>query len=346
MTSVRTLTQHTHAAKSDRTFPVSHSVLAPDALRAILAGTYKFRGEFRCELIRAGMNDTYLVTTRNARYVARVYRAGWRSMTEIAYELDLLVHLARQGVNVAAPLEARDGQFVHLVPALEGTRQLVVFNYAAGVPLTWTNGEHCYRAGRLLASIHEASDTFMSPYARAPLNFHCLIERPLADIRPFLARRPPDLGYLTDFAARRRAELEAVGPELEWGVCHGDFSTADNFRVADDRMPTIFDFDLCGPGWRISDLAPIRRVAIGHENPRIWREFLRGYTEKRPLARADLAAVPLFHVIGQLWSMGMRAANVKRWGAILMGDWYIDWQLKAFRQWERDMLARKRTTQP
>ena len=65
-------------------------------------------------------------------------------------------------------------------------------------------------------------------------------------------------------------------PELEWGVCHGDFSSTGNFHVAPDGTITVFDFDLCGPGWRVSDLAPIRRAAVGHKNRRIWREFLRG----------------------------------------------------------------------
>jgi Ser/Thr protein kinase RdoA (MazF antagonist) len=314
--------------------PVVHSVIAADAVRTTLTKAYRFDRDLRCDLFLAGMNDTYLLTSNGKRHVARIYRAGWRSVDEISYEVQLLVHLQRQGVSVAAPVAASDGRYIHPLPASEGMRHLVVFEYATGISPSWTDAVHCYRAGRLLASLHAASDSFVSPNARTPLDLEYLIDAPLAAIRPFLSRRPDEWAYLEGFAARLRGRIELVGPELEWGVCHGDFSSTGNFHVAPDGIITVFDFDLCGPGWRVSDLAPIRRAAVGHKNRRIWREFLRGYTEMRPLSRADLAAVPLFYVLGRLWSMGMRAANVTRWGALFMGEWYVDWQLKVFRQWE------------
>jgi Ser/Thr protein kinase RdoA (MazF antagonist) len=78
----------------------------------------------------------------------------------------------------------------------------------------------------------------------------------------------------------------------------------------------------------------MQRAARGYKKSAIWDRFLEGYTELRPLAPADLAATPLFHAINRLWSMGMRASNVARWGALFMGDWYLDAQLAFFRQGE------------
>jgi Ser/Thr protein kinase RdoA (MazF antagonist) len=274
------------------------------------------------------------LTTKHARYVARVYRAAWRSADEIAYELELLVHLAGKGVRVSAPVPARDGRLALPLLTPEGVRYLALFTYVEGNPLTWTNPEHCDLAGRLLAAIHDASDDFVSTHTRTALDLEYLIEVPLAALAPFLARRPDDWAYLVAFAARLRARLTALSAALEWGVCHGDFSSTGNFRIGSDSAVTVFDFDLCGPGWRVFDLAPIQRAAVGYKNRRIWRTFLRGYLECRRLDSADLAAVPLFYALARLWSLGMRAAHVTRWGVLFMGDWYVDWQLRVFRQWE------------
>jgi Ser/Thr protein kinase RdoA (MazF antagonist) len=315
-------------------FPVVHSVLGSAGIGAMVAEAYGLDAFFQCELLLAGMNDTYLLTTRQTRYVARVYRAAWRSAAAIAYELDLLVHLADRGVPVSAPVRARDGRLARPLLTPEGTRHLALFTYAAGDPFTWTNLEHCDRAGRLLAALHGASDDFASAHARAALDLEYLIEIPLAAIRPFLAHRPGDLAYLVAFATRLRSRLATLGTDLDWGVCHGDFSSTGNFRVANDSAVAVFDFDLCGPGWRVFDLAPIQRAAVGYKNRRIWRTFLRGYLECRRLGPADLAAVPLFYALARLWSLGMRAAHVDRWGVLFMGDWYVDWQLRVFRQWE------------
>ncbi len=320
-----------------RLFPVIHSILSAGAVLAEVTQAYAIDTPATGQLLMPGMNDTYLVTTRDSRYIVRVYRAQWRTPSEIGYELELLTHLAARGVSVSVPIPARDGSLIRLLSAPEGTRHLVLFTYARGTPLSWTEEEHCYRAGKLLATIHAASEDFRSEHGRFRLDLRYLIDTPLAELRPFLTHRPEDWCYLEGFAARLRARAEeAVGAGLDWGVCHGDFSSTGNFHVAEDHTLTVFDFDLCGPGWRAYDLAPIQRAAQGCKNSAIWDAFLKGYTETRSLAAADLAAVPLFHTINRLWSLGMRAGNVAKWGALFMGDWYLDWQLTFFRNWEAE----------
>jgi Ser/Thr protein kinase RdoA (MazF antagonist) len=189
-------------------------------------------------------------------------------------------------------------------------------------------------AGELLAHVHGAADDFTTPHRRASMDLEYLIDQPVHAIRAYLSDRPADWGYLSSFADRLRTRLANASGELEWGACHGDFSSTGNFRVRADGSISVFDFDLCGPGWRISDLAPMQRAAVGHKDPRIWQSFLDGYTAVRRLAAVDLEAVPLFYAACRLWSVGMRARHVARWGTLHMGQWYLDWQLRVFRQWE------------
>jgi Ser/Thr protein kinase RdoA (MazF antagonist) len=315
-------------------FPVVHSVLDSAALRAVVEQAYLLGDGSRCELVLAGMNDTYLLATDSTRWIARVYRAGWRSEGEVLDELHLLMHLASRGIPVSLPIPTRDGSLLLTVRAPEGERHVVLFTYVPGHAPEWTNLEHCRKAGELLARIHDASEDFAGLQARGPLDVEYLIERPVAALKPFLSARSSDWDFLAGFAERLRARLDAVADRLDWGVCHGDFSSTGNFRVGSDAGLTVFDFDLCGRGWRVSDLAPMQRAAVGHKDRRIWRSFLSGYLGERHLSSTDLAAVPLFYAASRLWSTGMRASHVARWGALYMGDWYVDWQLKVLRRWE------------
>jgi len=321
-------------AMNERTFPVVHSVLDASAIRGVVEEEYSLGDGPQCELVLAGMNDTYRLATNRMRCIVRVYSARWRSRTEVLYELQLLIHLAEHGMPVSVPIPTRDGELMLTVRAPEGDRHVVVFTHVPGHAPEWTNLEHCRRAGQLLARLHSAAEDFHGPHLRAPLDVAYLIERPVAAIKPFLSGRSDDWAYLVGFSERLSARLAAVSDRLDWGVCHGDFSSTGNFRVGHDGGLTVFDFDLCGPGWRVSDLAPMQRAAVGHKDRRIWRAFLSGYLDERHLSSTDLAAVPLFYAACRLWSVGMRASHVARWGALYMGDWYLDWQLRVIRQWE------------
>jgi Ser/Thr protein kinase RdoA (MazF antagonist) len=304
--------------------PVVNSVPAPDALAAELAGAYALAGRVRCELLQRGLNDTYLVRAGGRRYVARIYRARWRPPAEIAYELELLEHLADKGVGVSAPIAGRDGLLQRSLVAPEGSRQLVLFSYAAGSPLAWERQEHSEIAGRLAASVHAAADDFACAHPRRALDLEELLERPLTAVRPFLAHRPGDWQELVGIAARLRERIaEAAASGLDWGVCHGDLG-AGNLHVDERGRATLFDFDFCGPGWRAYDLVAPWRMSGRTVGGAVWRAFVRGYRQVRDLPATDGAAVAVLDTAGRMWSFGLRAARAQHSGTLRMSDRYLD----------------------
>jgi Ser/Thr protein kinase RdoA (MazF antagonist) len=304
--------------------PVAHSVIAPEAVATALADAYGLRAPVRGQLFWHGVNDTYLLVSRGGRHVARVYRTGWRSTEEIAYELDLLTHLAARGVAVAAPFPTRDGCLIHALPAPEGERHVAMFAYKEGRPISWADHHHSYLAGCLAAEVHRGSDDFMTHHRRAPLDLEHLIDEPLAAVRPFLDHRRRDWDDLARWAAELRSRAaEATWGGLEWGVCHGDFG-ASNIHILGDRSVSVFDFDLCGPGWRVWDFVAARAMTQYERQPEIWASFLRGYRATRPMAARDLAAVPLFHAISRLWSLGAHARNTGYRGSWRLSDSFLD----------------------
>lgn len=320
--------------KAPDAIAVIRSIVSPDALMLNVAQSYEIAAPLTCRLLKRGLNDTYLLTTVCGPYVLRVYRAGWRSEEEIRYELDLLRHLAAKGLGVSVPIATRDDRLFLPLGAPEGTRPLVLFTYASGTRASWGVPEDAYDIGTAAATIHAASDDFASRWPRASLDSDYLINRPLVAIRPFLAHRPADLAYLERFTDGLEAEVAAlVANGLDWGVCHGDFGPKNIHKDGDGRL-TIFDFDLCGPGWRALDLALIRWVAVDHRNNALWEAFLRGYSATRRLSATDLSAVPVFHAAAHLSSLGLFAETVGDWGAADMSDWLFDRELEFFRTWK------------
>jgi len=328
-------TQQTRDGAQDPTakFPVIQSILDPAALLDHIADKYALKGSATCRLLHRGRNDTYLVTTPRDSFIARVYAAWWRSAAEVAYELALLEHLKRKNVPIAPAVADRKGRFQCGLAAPEGERQLVLFNRVQGEPITWTT-ERAYRAGSLLARIHAASNDFEHDNCRPCMDLDYLIELPMAAVEPYLAHRLADWEYLQEAAARLHARARAaIRDGLEWGVCHGDFC-GDNIHITANEQLAIFDFDFCGPGWRVYDFVDIRRKTQAEEQRPTWDSFVQGYSETRQIALVNFESVGLFVAISHLRGLGHHARNTAIDGLERMADWYLDWELNAVRHWE------------
>ena len=122
-------------------FPVTHSILSIHALLADVLPNYDIPSPTACILLQAGLIDTFLVQTQGSNYILRAYRTAWRSLAEIRYEIDVLLHLARAGVSVSVPIARKDGTIVGRVMAPEGVRYLVLFTYAPGKEITYAAAE-------------------------------------------------------------------------------------------------------------------------------------------------------------------------------------------------------------
>lgn len=293
---------------------------------------YPLRQPLRCVLLARSLNDSYLVEASEGRFVLRVYRAGWRTDAEVAYEVALLRHLDAAGIRVTAPIPTRSGEFVWTVSAPEGPRPAVLFTYAAGGRPGDPYPGGAY--GRALAELHAALDDFTSPAPRSGLDWTHLVEEPLTAIRSFVGRRDVS-EYVERVAAalhRRIDELDRAG--LDTGACHGD-PHGFNVHVGPDGGFTFLDFDSCGPGWRAYDLAVFRWWHRAHRKPEaVWLDFLAGYAARRAPSEADLAAVPLLVAVRHIVLLGTAVGNVDHFGnRWWLDDAFFDTRLKALADW-------------
>ena len=84
-------------------FPAVASVLSPTALAMEISHQYPIGEVIDCTLLRAYVNDVYMLKTQSGKYIIKVFRANWRTESEIRYELEFLFHLHKNGVGVSLP---------------------------------------------------------------------------------------------------------------------------------------------------------------------------------------------------------------------------------------------------
>src|SRR5437899_2580973 len=101
------------------------SLVAPDALSALVDTCYDFGAPARCKLACSNDNHTYLLTTGGERYVLRVYRQQkhWlQRESDYVFELDWLDFLRERNMPASYPIRRRDGGFLGSLNAPEGAR--------------------------------------------------------------------------------------------------------------------------------------------------------------------------------------------------------------------------------
>ena len=264
-----------------------------DAVRDEIAGAYGL-DVTGCTLLRSFVNDVYAIATPDGRYVLKVYRHGFWSPDEVAWELDLTRHLLRSGVPVPEVVPLTDGRLLGVVGAPEGPRAYALTTFiepGAKARPPFTDG--LYREfGAVVAAFHTAGDSFTSTYHRRPFDLSATLAEPLGLVLAELAGQPEDRAVIQVLGDQAQHQIEAFSAGgLDWGVVHGDV-TMDNVFFGPAGL-VIFDFDLAGPGFRASDLYGVRQTEH-------WDAFADGYQRIHPLADNDLAALPWFTIAGNI----------------------------------------------
>jgi Ser/Thr protein kinase RdoA (MazF antagonist) len=288
---------------ADDSFPVIYSTLTTAAVVDRVLPHYTIAPVTRCQFWNRGLSDIYLVETATTPYILRVSHAHWRSQADIEFELALLDFLHQRHIPVAYPLRTQAGDLAVVVNAPEGTRYAALFIYAPGeVPLGDLNPTQSQILGATVAKMHQAGLEFSPPCNRHPLDLDYLLDDPLQLIAPFLQHRPQDLADVQTTIAQIKQQLQDF-PQAPpfWGICWGD-PHSGNVHFTPDNQVTLFDFDQCGHGWRIFEIAKFWQVSLCTGASRTIRAaFLAGYQNVQPLTAAELEALPGFAEVAQIW---------------------------------------------
>jgi len=297
----------------------------PETLDRVL-GRYDLGGAYRVAGPGGGTaNLNLVVEAPRGRFFLRRRNPRYASPDRVADEHALMEHLAARGVTGPLPVATRDGR----TTACDGSDVYELQRFVEGDPFEADSLDQLRSAGLALARFHEALDDFVPPVPRGLPRY----DDPgaiRAGYESLLAQAAPGgqetIRQILDRVARLEAEFpDAAYDALPHCLVHGDYHPA-NVLFRGDRVVGVFDLDWVSRQPRARDLSDgvyyfasrrdgildggdIQSLTRGlrYDIPRA-RVFLDGYRALRPVAEAELRALPQVAAARWLFSKvaGMR----------------------------------------
>lgn len=320
------------------------------AVAAYLADHYGLAPPVDVRVLEPGANRNFLVTSQGQRYVYRIYTDHdfyVRNPEAYRYELDLLAYLKKHKLAVPEPVKRLDGQRLSILDAASGPRTdpqtgrqtdtrndpppgpwgdgacSALFRFFEGEEhVTWypeVKEQVVISFGAAVAEIHQRADQFQGPYCRHHFDLQYLLDGPLQTLESILReRRGEDLSFFKDYADHMRRQINGLGKGKEiYGLIHADLHVG-NILYHPKNGYCILDFDQCAFGWRAYDVATFKNNIIetvpDHLTDEIWRCFLEGYNQVRPLTQAELDCLQVFANGWTLWDIGETLVLATQWG--------------------------------
>ncbi len=268
-------------------------------------------------------NGSFRVDHEFGSCYCKVYRRNRHDTVTVRSELLWVDALAEAGCPVSRPRRTLDDDVVWVSPehGMLGARAVSMIPWIDGEEVSGADRDAAQfeAVGEVLGRVHEVGVAWSRPedftrprFDRAAI--YAGAER--WEVLPEELRA--DLGRASDALAR--AEAKIGESPLRFGLIHGDASVGN--VLFKGREPFLIDFDDCGFGYFVSDLATVLAGAWGnqdsYEQNRV--ALLGGYQRIRPLVAQEIEAIPA--------TMAARAASLIFWAATQTHEDYSG-------QWER-----------
>ena len=307
-------------------FPVVCSTLSASHLAAYLQQQYHLGAGTTCRLLRAAINHVYLVTDGAQKYVFRIYSLNWRSEKEIAEELRLLELLKKNNIPVSYALPDPQGKIIQHIPAPEGMRMGVLFSYAKGEKsLNFSEALH-YKLGQIMARMHQV--TLGLSIERVQYTPRVLLIDSFELIKQYLSTDTEEGQWMQQVQPYLLQQyLNAPAHLLRKGVVHLDI-WFDNLNIHNNDEVTIFDFDFCGNGWLVHDIAYyIMQIYNTEREPGMYElkldHFLKGYESVTPIPEQEKQLIPIVSVSLYFFYLGVQCQRFENWTNSFLNETYL-----------------------
>ena len=323
---------------------IAQSTPTAAAIARVVQANYPLGEVVASEFLRRSFNQVYRLSLASGRsVVARLCAERPRGEPRLQFEADVLRHLSAHGCAVATSLPTRTGEVALRVQLPEGERALMVFEHLQGEPTSDVSA-NIQAFGRGLARLHEAGESLQSNASHYTLDLDHLLLRPLQQLLRAATMTAELRPAFEALGQRLHERILSFGP-LTQVLCHGDAHGDNNFiavRETGEREAVFFDFDDTGPGYLAFELAVYPWVLHPRTVDGVWSDkaiarlgqFFSAYSEVRPVAASDLAAIAPFVAVRQIWLLGEYAGRVSTWGSQAMPTDYLQRQVKLLQQWE------------
>ena len=271
-------------------------------------------------LARFGENAVFRVDGVGQSFALRIHRDGYNSDVAIRSELAWVHALRSAGVPTPEPIAGRDGEFLQHVAGsdIAQPRRCVMFRWIDGEPAA--NATDIVPAFQLLgnriALIHRHGRRWDRPpwFMRHRWDIDGTMgAKPIWGAATDLDRlTPSETSLLREASVVIRRHLETFGTaDDRFGLIHADPNMTNVFVEA--GAPVVLDFDDCGFGWRLYDLATALYEYLG--DPPLFRRLenalLEGYTSVEALPADHRSLLPVFYALRILVILGWQASHAE-----------------------------------
>ncbi len=249
-------------------------------------------------LICRSENATFALESAGQRYAMRLHRANYHSKQDIASELLWLDALRDSGTEVPQAVCDPQGEQVQTLHTEDGDiRHVVVFHWMDGeMPTTNVDPVAFQALGEVTARLHRHSRQWQRPesFRRIIWDHQTMVgdqghwgrwqDAPLLD-----SHHHPLIFQALEKINQR---LTAYGQSPErYGLIHADLRLTN--LLHHQGQTKIIDFDDCGFGWYMHDLAAAVSFFEHHPRAAEWIDnWLTGYEKSAHVSDEDLAMIP------------------------------------------------------
>ncbi len=315
--------------------PVTDSSISGKYLASLLQKEYGFH-QVECRIIRTGINHSYIVTTPEGKYVLRVYSFQWRSKLEIEEEIKLLNRLKKNGVAVSYPIRNLRHELILELQAPEGLRYGVLFSYAPGEKVRHFSAETASNIGMLMARLHQV--TLGIKLKRITYQVDTLVVSAYHKAKVHFPETHEEMQYILQAEKRIRKEFETANTDLlRSGVVHLDI-WYDNMQIKNESEITIFDFDFCGNGWLLHDMAYFK-MQLYHTEPdkQLYhtkeQAFFSGYESVTNLPAEEKKLLPYAGLAIWIFYLGVQSERFDNWSNVFLSEAYLKRFMNMARDW-------------
>jgi Ser/Thr protein kinase RdoA (MazF antagonist) len=260
-----------------------------DLLRSVLP-VYGLSPDTPLALLNRSENETW----RAGDLILRLHRQGYHTRAEIASELAWLTALQDlPGLRTVRPVAGAQGPVTEV-----GGRYIVGFIRIAGQELRPDEdlSAHFGPLGEITARLHLHARAWSLPqgFVRKRWDVDTILGRQphWGDWRQAAGLDAEGARLLTRATAVLAAQLRAYGTGQEtFGLIHADLRLAN--LMMDGEGLTAIDFDDCGFGWWVYDLASaLSFIETDPRLPDLITAWVTGYARIASLAPQDRAMIP------------------------------------------------------
>ncbi len=239
------------------------------------------------------------------------------STDQLPYYLELMRHLANQGIPVPKPIENKQGEILFTLK----NKPTAIVTKLPGQSRLQPEAKHCALVGEMLAKMHLAGKDF--PRSQENLRSLGWWQKTIPLVLPHLNSSQKDL-LTHELSTQEEFFSSNAYDALPQGASHCDlfrdnvlFDPNGSTDTSNDQLGGFFDFYFAGTDKWLFDLAVTANDWCLADNkqdldPTRFEAFMKSYQSVRPLTQEELTSLPLM----------LRAAALRFWISRLW-DFYL-----------------------